>query len=198
MKKSLLSATMLAISSLLFAQLPKGKDGKDLYQKGECKTILPNVKYKCVFCEDEALTKNCKEYDCSLTECKESKNIKATDGKEISKPIDIQGKQVRMQQDSSKPSTSIDLTEFFNKKKAVNGTVVIYETESKYKIYATYSKGRLIEWYGMGEDGKKIKPSQLGVTPTTCEDCVVHPDGFMFCKKCTTTPGVILPAKRIN
>ena len=73
---------MLTITTLTYAQLPKSPDGKDLYQKGDCKTILINVKYKCVFCEDEALTKNCKEYDCTLTECTESKHAKATGGKQ--------------------------------------------------------------------------------------------------------------------
>jgi hypothetical protein len=196
MKKLFLVITILAISPVLFAQLPKGPDGKDLYQKGDCKTILPNVKYKCVFCEDAALTKNCKTYDCSLTECKESKNIKETSGKELSKPIDIQGKQIRIQEDSSKPSNHIDITNLLNERKVQNGTAVIYESEGKYKVYAVYKKGKLVEWYGTDKVGTKIQPSQLGITPTSCEDCVVTPDGTMFCKKCTKTLSVNMPIKK--
>jgi hypothetical protein len=196
MKKLLLVTTILAIAPVLVAQLPKGPDGKDLYQNEDCKTILQNVKYKCAFSEDAALTKNCKEYDCSLTECKESKNIKETSGKEFSKPIDIQGKQIRMRQDSSKPSNHVDITNLLSERKVQNGKVVIYESEGKYKVYAVYKKGKLVEWYGTDEAGAKIKPSQLGITPTSCEDCIVLPSGMMVCKKCTTSTGVNMPIKK--
>ena len=196
MKRILLISIIIPITHFIYAQLPKGPNGKDLYQKGDCKTILQNVKYKCVFCEDEKLTINCKEYECSLTECKESKNTKETDGKELSKPINIQGKQIRMGQDSSKPSNHIDITALFNEKKVSNGTVLIYESEGKYKVYAVFKKGKLLEWYGADENGAKIKPAPSGITPTTCEDCVVLPNGTMLCKKCTNTPNVNIPVKK--
>jgi hypothetical protein len=321
MKIQLLLCFALMASQLLKAQLPIGPDGKALYQKGDCKTILQNVKYKCVFCEDEALTKNCKEYDCSLTECTESKSIKGGDGKMLSKPISIDGRQLKINEDSNTTSklpkgtkfengkvvvtsgykavqssdktmvlllandglgvrggfrcdcdggssgtcnlsiinnkivcggdaccelvvtiydeekyiameavekapeklkwkklvfpiedkqvkfqnnkdssgkSSVDITEYIKNKKVANGTVVVYETEDKYKIYAIYKKGKLTEWYAMGDDGKKIQSSQLGITPTTCEDCILLPTGQTYCKKCTTTPGVSLPAKRAD
>jgi len=201
MIKILFAITMLNLTGLVqYAQLTKGPDGKDLYQKGVCKTIMPNVKYKCVFCEDKELTKNCKEYDCSLTECTESKSIKGSDGRLLSKPIAIQGKQIRIQDDSTgrTPHSSIDLTEHFNNRKVKNGTVLIYQGEKKMKVYATYKSGKLIEWYAMGEDGKKIKSSQVALTSTTCEDCVILPNGTTICKKCTITPGVVLPVKRAD
>jgi len=89
----------------------------------------------------------------------------------------------------------IDITEQINNKKVRNGTVLVYESGGKYKIYTTYKNGQLTEWYGMGEDGKKIKSARLGITPTTCEDCVIMPTGQMFCKKCVVTPGIVLPVK---
>jgi hypothetical protein len=200
MKKIICLCNIMFFVTAAYPQLPKGPGGITLYQKGECKTIIPSVAYKCTFCEDEALTKNCKEYDCSLTECKESKSSKGSDGRLLSKPIDIEGKQIWIQNDSNlrTPKDTIDITEQIKNTKVRNGTVVVYETKDKYKIYATYKNGKLTEWYGMGEDGRKVKSTQLGITPTTCEDCLVHPNGGMYCKKCTTTPGVVLPAKSTN
>lgn len=196
MKPTLFLCLYFLSVQALYGQLPTGPDGKTLYQKGDCKTILLNVKYKCVFCEDEALTKNCKEYECSLTECKEIKNIKETGGKELSKPISIEGKQIRLNRDSSQPAAYIDITNLFTEKKVANGTVLIYESENHHKIYASYKKGKLVEWYGMGADGTKIKSSQRGITPVSCEDCIVLPNGVMTCKKCTSTPGVTVPIKK--
>lgn len=95
-------------------------------------------------------------------------------------------------------SDRIDISDQINKKKITNGTVVVYEANGKYKIYATYKKGKLTEWYGMGEGGKKIKSSPVALTPTTCEDCMILPGGVTVCKKCTVTPGVVLPAKILN
>lgn len=189
---------MLTITTLTYAQLPKSPDGKDLYQKGDCKTILINVKYKCVFCEDEALTKNCKEYNCTLTECTESKPAKATGGKQLAKPVDIQVKQIRMNQENSDSLTHKDITNHFKTKKVTNGTIVIYEAEDKIKVYATYKNGKLIEWYALGDDGKKINPIQRGLTPTSCEDCVLLPSGVTFCKKCTNTQIATMPSKKAD
>lgn len=92
---SKLITTVFSISVL--AQLPFGHDVKMLYQKGDFKTILPYVKYNSVFFEDGALTKNCKEYDCSLTLCKESKRTKGNNGRLLSTTIDIQGKPIRIE-----------------------------------------------------------------------------------------------------
>ena len=109
MKKTFSQLLLFHFSIAAIAQLPKSPDGKTLYQKRDCKTILPNVKYKCVFCEDEALTINCKDYDCSLTECKESKSSKPNDGRMQAKPIDIQGKQIRMAPNNESDSkTTLD------------------------------------------------------------------------------------------
>jgi hypothetical protein len=93
------------------------------------------------------------------------------------------------------PSDKIDITVQFTTKKVRNGTVLVYESGDKYKIYASYKNRQLTEWYAMGEDGKKIKSTRLGITPTTCEDCVMMPTGQMFCKKCVVTPGIVLPVK---
>lgn len=202
MKILFLFCLTLITNQFLHAQLPKGPDGKELYQKGDCKTILPNVKYKCVFCEDKALTKNCKEYDCSLTECTESKGIKSGDGRLLAKPVNIEGIQVRGldNKDSTNKqlSTPVDVTGYINSKKIANGKILVYENDDQYKIFAVYKKGQLTEWYAMGEDGKKIMSSPVALTPTTCEDCIITPGGVTFCKKCTVTPGVILPAKSLN
>lgn len=96
MEKQLLFYCAIVVSQIMHGQLPTGSNGKTLYQKGECKTLIPNVSYKCTFCEDEELTKNCKEYDCSLTECKESKRSKGSNGRLLTKPISIEGKHIRM------------------------------------------------------------------------------------------------------
>lgn len=206
--------------------LPKGtylkegslyvRDGYKILQSTDKKTITivpenaksldntpestPNIKCKCDDGKDCGITFTNRKIECfSAEECcklymsKSSGILATTSG-------DIKWEQVR-----SKPSTTlstntdkIDITEQFNNKKIRNGTVLVYGSEGKYKIYATYKKGKLVEWYGMGEDGKKIKSSPLGITPTSCEDCLVAPNGTMYCKKCTTTPAVILPAKSAN
>lgn len=132
MKIQPLLCFLLIASQLLNAQLPTGPDGKPLYQKGECKTILPNVKYKCVFCEDEALTKNCKEYDCSLTECKESKSVKGSNERLQAKPISIEGKQVKMQNNSDTTSKLPKGTKIENGKIIIqNGYKAVYSSDKK-------------------------------------------------------------------
>lgn len=61
MRIQLLLCLAILLSHLLYAQLPKGPDGNNLYKKGDCKRggVDLNV---CIYCEDKELTKNCKEY----------------------------------------------------------------------------------------------------------------------------------------
>lgn len=175
MKLQLLLCTALIASQLLNAQLPTGPDGKALYQKGECKTILANVKYKCVFCEDEALTKNCKEYDCSLTECKESKTTKGSNGKLQSKPINIEGKQVKMQDDSDTTSKLPKGTKLENGKIIItNGYKAVYSSDHK-MVFILASIGNNVQGtfscncrLGFGACGVVITSGALGCTGDTC------------------------------
>ncbi len=198
MKKNLSSFTMLLSFSQLMAQLPVGSNGQPIYQKGECKVIIPTVSYKCIFCEDKELTKNCKEYNCSLTDCTEAKTNDSKQGDLQKDTIRIEGKLIKMEtkEDSIKTEPEkTDLTPYFNRQKNVNGTVLIYELKGGYKIYATYKNSRLTTWYSIGPDGKKIKPSASGITPVSCEDCLLLPDGRTVCKRCTTTPLGTPPVK---
>lgn len=80
MKNIFCICNMLFFVIVVYSQAPKGPGGTNLYLKGECKEILPHVAYKCTYCEDEAGTKNCKEYNCNLTaECTGIKNTKGAD-----------------------------------------------------------------------------------------------------------------------
>lgn len=132
MKPTLLLCLCFLTAQALYGQLPTGPDGKTLYQKGDCKTILPNVKYKCVFCEDKALTKNCKEYDCSLTECKESKSVKGGNGQTMAKPVSIIGKEVKRDDESDSSSKIPRGTKFENGKVIITkGYKGVYSTDKK-------------------------------------------------------------------
>ena len=190
MKIKLLFCLTLIANQFLHAQLPKGPDGKTLYQKGECKVLVPNVSYKCTFCEDKDLKVNCKEYDCSLTNCTESKSVKGTAGN-LSAPISIEGKMVKFggNEDSLQEAlqkNKIDITELLIRKKVTNGTSEIYQSEGKYKVYAIYKKGKLTNWYAVDVDGNRSKQtSQLAVNETVCENCQVLPGPVMICQKCT-------------
>ena len=115
-RKSALVVTMLIGTSLAFAQIPKGPGGKLLYQKGDCKEIIAQLKYECEFCEDEQLTKNCQKYDCSLTACKPKENALGSE-----QTVNIEGKTIRIA--PANPSDSvkrIDLTNEFALKKEKN------------------------------------------------------------------------------
>ncbi|NOT37707.1 MAG: hypothetical protein HOP11_10060 [Saprospiraceae bacterium] len=89
-----LSLTFLGFGK---AQIPMDPSGVTLYQKGECKVLVPNVAYKCIFCTDEALTQNCKEYKCSLTSCEVITSLKNSERKS-SRTIDIRGYSLKMEE----------------------------------------------------------------------------------------------------
>jgi hypothetical protein len=93
----ILLCSALITGQVLYSQMPTGTSGKTLYQKGECKVLVPNVSYKCTFCEDKDLKVNCKSYDCSLTSCTESKSIKDVNGSMQNTLVNIEGKQVKFQ-----------------------------------------------------------------------------------------------------
>jgi hypothetical protein len=62
---------LIALANKSYTQAPKGPDGKALYKKGDCEVV--SVKFsECTFCEDSALTKNCKKYWCSEGQCEEA------------------------------------------------------------------------------------------------------------------------------
>lgn len=132
MKKGFIVITMIIFSTVVFSQLPKGPDGKDLYQKGECKVLVPNVSMKCVFCEDKELTRNCKEYKCSLTECTEVKSSKGADGRSLSKPVTIDAKQLRINDGSDTTSKLPKGTKFENGKLVLmKGYKAVYTSGKK-------------------------------------------------------------------
>lgn len=151
MKILLFLGFTLFINQVVFAQLPTGPGGKTLYQKGDCKTILPNVKYKCVFCEDEALTKNCKEYDCSLTECTESKPTKEGDGRTLSKPINIDAKQLKIKDDIDTTSKLPEGTKLENGNVVVtNGYKAVLSADKKIVFILNNNGGNVAGTYSCG------------------------------------------------
>ena len=175
MKFQLFLCVTLIASQLLYGQLPTGPDGKTLYQKGDCKTILPNVKYKCVFCEDKELTKNCKEYDCSLTECKESKSTKGSNGRMQAKPISIDGKQVRMRDDSDTTSKLPKGTKFENGKVVITNGYKAVQSSDKTMVFILADNGNNVEgsfsckcFLGLGACGVIISGSAVGCSGAEC------------------------------
>ena len=64
MKNLILILITLFTSQLLLAQAPKSPSGKSLYKKGDCERVSVNF-VTCIYCEDKALTKNCKKYWCT-------------------------------------------------------------------------------------------------------------------------------------
>lgn len=135
---------------------------------------------------------------CYLYFSKSTKNLQNTSSDSIDNSIKWERIITKPNHAAADSVTKIDITEIIKNKKVRNGTVLVYENDNNYKIYTTYKNGRLTEWYAIGEDGRKIKSSSLGITPINCEDCIVLPNGTMVCKKCTNSPGITLPAKSVN
>ncbi len=177
MKFQLLLCVTLIASQLLYGQLPTGPDGKTLYQKGDCKTILPNVKYKCVFCEDKELTKNCKEYDCSLTECKESKSTKGNNGRTQAKPISIDGKQVRINDDKDTTSQLPKGTKFENGKIVVTSGYKAVQSSDKTMVFILADNGNNVT----GTVKCSCAERQVGVCNLTTSGPSVSCTGDLCC-----------------
>lgn len=174
MKKLICCCYSLFMFATAWSQLPTGPDGKTLYQKGECKVLIPNVSYKCTFCEDKDLKVNCKSYDCSLTACKESKSIKGS-GANTSPQVNIEGKQVKFE---GKPSTTgnqpetnmVNLDAAIEKNKKANGTSLLLSEERKYKLYATFKNNKVESYYLVDNGGNRIEPEFKNAN-LKCEFC---------------------------
>ena len=77
-----------------------------------------------------------------------------------------------------------------------NGTVLVHTEEGKFKVYASFKKSKVTEYYAMDMNGNRINPSYpASKEGVTCYVCIESPGGtFCYNIDCKDIP----PLKKIT
>ena len=70
-----------------------------------------------------------------------------------------------------------------------NGSVLIHTEEGKYKVYASFKKNKVSEYYAIDMDGNKIKPTYASKAGLKCSFCIIRGDHVVCYEvECTNIP----------
>lgn len=62
-----------------------------------------------------------------------------------------------------------------------NGNILMHQETGKFKLYATYKKGKVTNWYAIDTKGNKIPATYSAKGAAVCMVCATLPNGFTNC-----------------
>lgn len=148
-------------------------NGKTLYQRGDCISMGPRTKI-CTFCDNEALTENCREYECDnkgwplrLRPKEKAVGEKAATNERPRAEDPDQGGEID-------GSSTVDIAEVVTRKKKTDGVTMVYSNAGKHTVYANFKQGKVDSYFAIDINGKNIPATYTAAkNGVKCYFCIV-------------------------